>query len=324
MENYDKMIYGKPSDYVTWEPSKFKNDQPTDFKKTMNFVKNENENCSNESADKSEHVNETETKTETETETKTEPVKTSIEEIEESSLNSDSVNNTNCSSSCAESVRTEEKSKEDDESHQCVANNVISDKNDLYAWNYVFLGLLRLRVFPLKTKTDESGAVILDYGCDKNGYVENVEDVLTGEPDVSTDELESSISSDSQINSDDSGKCSGTPETSETPNKDEKLDVFYYDNEEIVEQWSSDEPDNQTEDSGTSDNEHKSSKDSDCDEQSESSSIATKESQTVLDIDCSSSDKPESSNVKDSEVDKAEEDISIESNSVEVHGTRRL
>ncbi|MFS7934933.1 hypothetical protein Hanom_Chr05g00397491 [Helianthus anomalus] len=31
IENYDKMIYGKPSDYVPWEPLKPKNAQPADF-----------------------------------------------------------------------------------------------------------------------------------------------------------------------------------------------------------------------------------------------------------------------------------------------------
>ncbi|MFS8008305.1 hypothetical protein Hanom_Chr14g01271151 [Helianthus anomalus] len=105
IENYDKMIYGKPSDYVPWEPSKSKNGQPTDFKKPVNFVKKENENGQSESTDKSEHINETvtntETETETETKTETEPVNTSIEEMEKSSPNSYSVNNTICSSSCA-------------------------------------------------------------------------------------------------------------------------------------------------------------------------------------------------------------------------------
>ncbi|MFS7967208.1 hypothetical protein Hanom_Chr09g00783091 [Helianthus anomalus] len=37
MENYNKMMYNKPSDYISYEPSKFKNDQETYFKKPMNF-----------------------------------------------------------------------------------------------------------------------------------------------------------------------------------------------------------------------------------------------------------------------------------------------
>ncbi|MFS7928339.1 hypothetical protein Hanom_Chr04g00319601 [Helianthus anomalus] len=207
MENYDKMIYGKPSDYVPWEPSKSKNGQPADFKKPMNFFNNENENCQNKLVDKFEHVNETETKTETETETK--PVKPSAVDIEKSSLNSDSVDNTNCFCSCAESVRPEEKSKEDDESHQCVADNVISDKNDLYACNYVFSWFVETWGVP--TKTDESRAVILDYGCKNNGCVENV---FTGNSDVSTDNLKTSVSSNSEINFGDLGNYSSSPETS--------------------------------------------------------------------------------------------------------------
>ncbi|XP_021971535.1 altered inheritance of mitochondria protein 21-like [Helianthus annuus] len=239
-------------------------------------------------SDKSDHENE--------------PVNTSADEMEESSQNSDSVKNTNCSSSCAESVRTEEKSKEDDESHQRAANNVISDKNDLYAWKYVFSWFAE--TWDVPTKTDESG-----------------------ESDVSTEELDTSVSSDSKINSDDSGNCSSTPETSndtlETPCNDEKLDIFHCDNEEIVEQGSSDDLGNQTQDSGISDKEHKSSKDFDCDKQSESGSIASKDSQIVLDTECSSSDLPESSNVKNSEVDKVEEETSIESNSAEIHGNTK-
>ncbi|XP_022020106.1 putative surface protein SACOL0050 [Helianthus annuus] len=217
------MIYGKPSDYVPRELLKSKNGKPADLKKSMNFVKNENENCSNELAGKSEQVNETETEIEKETE----PVKISTEEIEER------------------------------------------------------------------------------------------------KPDVLTNKLETSVSSDSEISSGDSGNYSCMPETSndtsETHDKDEKLDIFYCDSEEIDRHGSSDEPDNQMADSGTLDNEHSSSKDSDCDEQLESRNVAAKESQIVSDIDCSSSDKPESVDVKDSEVDKAEKEIPVETNSEETH-----
>ncbi|KAJ0917993.1 putative transcription factor interactor and regulator CCHC(Zn) family [Helianthus annuus] len=324
MENYDTMMYGKPSDYVEYDPSKFKKNPHADFKKPMSFVKNEN--VQNKSADKSDQINETVTNTEAETETKTEPVNTSAEEMKESSQNSDSVENTNCSSSCAESVRTEEKSIEDDESHQRVANNVISDKDGLYAWNCVFSWFAETWVVP--TKTDESGAIILDYACDKNDHVEHVEDVLTGEPDVLTEEPETSVSSNSEINSDDSGNCDCMPETSnntsEAPCNDKKFDDFVCDNEEIIaEQVSSDDLGGQTEDSGISDNELKSSSGSDCDEQSESSSIAKEDSQNMLDTNCSSSELPESSNVENSKVDQTEEETSIESNSAETHGNMK-
>ncbi|XP_022023891.1 uncharacterized protein LOC110924163 [Helianthus annuus] len=88
----------------------------------------------------------------------------------------------------------------------------------------------------------------------------------------------------------------------------------------IVERGSSEDLGNQTEDSGISDNELKSSSISDCDDQLESSSIAKEDSQTVFDIDCSSSKLPESSNVESSEADLTEEETSIESNSAETHG----
>ncbi|XP_022014044.1 histone-lysine N-methyltransferase, H3 lysine-79 specific-like [Helianthus annuus] len=199
------------------------------------------------------------TNTEAETETKTEPVNKPAEEMKESPPNSDSVENTNCSSLCAESVRTEEKSKEDDESHQSAADN-----------------------------TDESGAIILDYACDKNDYVENAENVennVAGEPDVSSKEFETSVSNKSENNSDDSENC--------------------------------------TKDSGISDNELKSSSIFDCDDQSESSSIAKEDSQTILDTDNSSSELPESSNVESSEADLTEEEKSIESNYAETYGNMK-
>ncbi|XP_021991161.1 dentin sialophosphoprotein-like [Helianthus annuus] len=326
MENYDKMMYGKPNDYVAYDPSKFKNDPHADFKKPMNFVKNEN--AQNESVDKSDHINETVTNTEAETETKTEPVNKPAEEIKESSPNSDSVENTNCSSLCAESVRTEEKSKEDDESHQSAADNVISDKNDLYAWNCVFSWFAETWGVP--TKTDESGAIILDYACDKNDYVENNENVendVAGEPYVSSEEFETSVSNNSENNSDDSENCTCMPETSNDTSdascSNDEFDVIDCDNEEfIVEQGSSDGLGNQSEDSRISDNELKSSSISDCDNQSESSSIAKEDSQTVLDIDNSSSELPESSNVEISEADLIEK-TSIESNFAETHGNMK-
>ncbi|MFS7930603.1 hypothetical protein Hanom_Chr04g00346191 [Helianthus anomalus] len=59
LENYDKIIYGKPSDYVQWEPFKPNNAKPTDFQKPMSFVKNMDYDCSNESVGKSEQENET-------------------------------------------------------------------------------------------------------------------------------------------------------------------------------------------------------------------------------------------------------------------------
>ncbi|XP_022019948.1 dentin sialophosphoprotein-like [Helianthus annuus] len=257
----------------------------------MNFVTKENENYSNESSGKSEQVNETEKETEKETKL----VKTSTEETKESLSSSDSVDITNSSSSCAESVKTEEKSELDDGSHQSIADDVISlrDKHDLYVWNYVFSWFAETRGVP--TKTDESGAVFLDYGCDEN--------VLIGKSDVLTDKLETPVSSDSEISSGDSDNYSSVPETSidtsETHDKDEKIDMFDCDNEEIDEQGSSHKPDNQM--------------------QLESSSVAPEESQTVSDIDCSTSDKPESIDVRDSDVDEAEEEISVETNSAETY-----
>ncbi|XP_021990585.1 lisH domain-containing protein C1711.05-like [Helianthus annuus] len=197
---------------------------------------------------------------------KTEPVSEPAEEMKESSPNSDSVKNTNCSSLCTESVRTEEKSKEDDESHRSAADNVISDKNGRYARNCVFLG----------------------------------------EHNVSSEEFETFVSNNSENNSDNSEYYTYMSEslndTSDAPCR------------------SSDDLGNQTEDSGISDNELKSSNVSDCDDQSESSSIAKEDGQTVLDTDCSSSELPESSNVESSEADLTEEETSVESKSVETHG----
>ncbi|XP_021974987.1 papilin-like [Helianthus annuus] len=311
MENYDTMMYGKPSDYVEYDPSKFKKNPHADFKKPMSFVKNEN--IQNKSADKSDQINETVVYTEAETETKTEPVSEPAEEMKESSPNSDSVKNTNCSSLCAESVRTEEKSKEDDESHRSAADNVISNKNGLYAWNYVFSYFAEAHGVP--TKTDESGAVILDRD----------ENVFTRKPDVSTDKLDTCVSSDSEIIPADSDNYFSMPETStdtsETHDqeKNEKIDMFDCVSKEIDEQGSSDAPDIQAADSGTSDNDCSTSENSECDKHSEPSSATPEESQTVSNIDCSSCGKPESADARNSEVDEAEEEIFIETNSEETH-----
>ncbi|XP_021996295.1 papilin-like [Helianthus annuus] len=325
MENYDTMMYGKPSDYVDYDPSKSKRSPYADFKKPMSFVKDEN--VQNESADnESDQKNETVINAETETETKTEPVNKLAEEMKESSSNSDSVENTNFSSLCAESVRNEEESKEDDESHRSAANNVVSDKNGIYAWNSVFSWFAETWGVP--TKTDKFGSIILDYACDKNDCVENVVNVendVAGEPDASSEEFETSVSNNSENHSDNSEYHTCMSETlndtSDTPYSNDDFDVTNSDNEEFtVEQGSSDDLGNQTEDSGIPDNELKSLNVSDCDDQSDFCSITKEESQVVLDTDFSSSELPESSNVENSEGDLTEEETSIESNSAETHG----
>ncbi|XP_022004044.1 uncharacterized protein LOC110901531 [Helianthus annuus] len=262
-ENYDIMIYGKPSDYVPWEPFKPKNARPADFQKPMNFVKNADQNCSNESAGESEKENETE------------PVKMSTEEHQEvmSSSDSDSVDNINCFSTCAESVTVEEQSAVDDEPHSIVAD-VADDsdaaKPDHYAWNYVMSSFAEAHGVP--TRTSESGAVILDRN--ENNY-------------------------------------SSVPETSD-------------DTSETQEEGSSNEPDSQVADSGTSDNERSTSENSECAKHSDLSSATPEESQTVSNIDCSSHEKPESADVKDSEVDEAEEKIFAESISEETNGISKI
>ncbi|XP_021979788.1 acidic repeat-containing protein-like [Helianthus annuus] len=218
--------------------------------------------------------------------------------MKESSSNSDSVKITNFSSLCAESVRTEEESKEDDESHQSATNNVVSDKND--------------------------------YACDKNDCVENADNIVNvkndvaGESDVSSEEFETSLSNNSENLSDNSEYHTCTSEslndTSDAPCNNDDFEVTNCDNERFtVEQGSSDDLGNQLEDSGIPDNELKSSNVSDCDSQSDSCSIAREESQVVFDTDYSSSELPESSNAENSEVDQTKEETSIESNSAEIH-----
>ncbi|KAJ0615146.1 hypothetical protein HanRHA438_Chr02g0064801 [Helianthus annuus] len=101
------------------------------------------------------------------------------------------------------------------------------------------------------TKTDESGFVFLDHGCDEN--------VLSRKSDVFSDKLETPISSDSEIFSGDSDNYSSVPETST-------------DTSETHEQGSSDEPDIQVADSGTSDNGCGASQNSECGKHSDSSS----------------------------------------------------
>ncbi|MFS7970983.1 putative transcription factor interactor and regulator CCHC(Zn) family [Helianthus anomalus] len=185
-ENYNKMIYGKPSDYVPLEPLKPKNAKPTYFQKPMNFVKNEDKNCTNESAGESEQENETEPK----------PVKTSIKEPKENLSNSDSVDNSNCSSSCAKSVKIEEKSKVEYEPHSSVAYYVsLCDKHDLYVWNYVFSWFAETRGFPENISNDVAKTKNLDdvvlNSCEDND--------LTKKSNALTAKIETPVSSDSEV-----------------------------------------------------------------------------------------------------------------------------
>ncbi|XP_021979749.1 uncharacterized protein LOC110875863 [Helianthus annuus] len=285
------MIYGKPSDYVPLEPFRPKNARPADFQKPMNFVKKEN--CSNESAGESGKENEQENESE--------PVKTSANEPQEilSNSDSDSIDNVKCFSSCAESVTVEEQSAADDNSHSsvaAVADDSDATKRDHYALNCVVSWYAESWGMPIKT--DDSGAVVLDYDRDEN--------TLTWKSDVF---------------SADSGNYSSVPETStdtsETfkQNKDEKVDMFNCVSKEIDEQGSSDEPDIQVADSGTSDDEHSASGNFECDKYSEPSSATPEESQTVY----SSSEKPESADVRNAEVDEAEEEIFVETNYEEIY-----
>ncbi|XP_022018804.1 dentin sialophosphoprotein-like [Helianthus annuus] len=137
-------------------------------------------------------------------------------------------------------------------------------------------------------KIDNSGVVVLDYDRDENA--------LTGKSNVSTDKLETPVSSDSEMCSGDSDNYS-----------------------KVDEQGSSDESDIQVVDSGTSDNEHSTSRNSECDKHSEPSSATPEKSQTVSNIDCSSCEKPESADVRNLEVDEAEEEIFVETISEETH-----
>ncbi|KAJ0846673.1 putative transcription factor interactor and regulator CCHC(Zn) family [Helianthus annuus] len=235
-----------------------------------------------------------------------------------SSSDSDSVDNINCFSTYAESVTVEEQSAVDDEPHSIVAD-VADDsdaaKPDHYAWNCVMSWYAESRGIPIKT--DDSGAVVLDYDRDENA--------LTGKSDVLSDKFETPVSSDSEISSADLGNYSSVPETStdtsETykQDKDDKIDMFNCVSKEIDEQGSSDEPDIQVADSGMSDNERSASRNFECDKHSEPSSATPEESQTVSNIDCSSSVKPESADVRNSEVDEAEEEIFVETNSEETY-----
>ncbi|XP_022004750.1 acidic repeat-containing protein-like [Helianthus annuus] len=228
-----------------------------------------------------------------------EPVERSAEEIEENLLDSDSVDNTNCSNSCAESEIVEEQSIVNDEPHYDVADNSDAINHDLDVWNYVMSYVAE--AYGVPTKTDESGAVILVRD----------ENVFTRKPDVSTDKLETCVSSDSESHTDGSDNYSSVPETSD-------------DTSETHEEGSSDEPDSQVADSGTSDNERSTSENSECAKYSDLSSATPEESQTVSNIDCSSHEKPESADVKDSEVDEAEEKIFAESISEETNGISKI
>ncbi|KAJ0575910.1 putative nuclear polyadenylated RNA-binding protein Nab2/ZC3H14 [Helianthus annuus] len=296
-ENYDTMIYGKPSDYVPWEPFKPKNARPADFQKPMNFVKNKDKNCSNESAGESEKENENGNESE--------PVKTSANESQENVSNSDSIDNVKCFSSCAESEIVEEQSVVDDKSHSNVAEvaDVADDsdvaKDDNYAWNYVMSSFGEAHGVP--TRTDESGAVIFDRD----------ENVFTRKPDVSTEKLDTRLSSDSESHSDGSDNYPSVPEKSD-------------DTSEPREEGSSDEPDSQVADFGTLGNEHSTSENSECVKHSDSSTAMPEENQTVSNIDCSSHKKSESADVKDSEVDEAEEKTFIECISEETHGISKI
>ncbi|XP_021995741.1 uncharacterized protein LOC110892915 [Helianthus annuus] len=162
-------------------------------------------------------------------------------------------------------------------------------------------------------KTDDSGVVVLDYDREENA--------LTGKSDVFSDKLETPVSSDSEISSADSGNYSSVAETStdtsETfkQNKDEKVDMFNCVSKEIDEQGSYDEPNIQVADSCTSDDERSASRNFECDKHSEPSSATPEESQIVY----SSSEKPESADARNSEVDEAEEEIFVETNSEEIY-----
>ncbi|XP_021971324.1 uncharacterized protein LOC110866484 [Helianthus annuus] len=151
------------------------------------------------------------------------------------------------------------------------------------------------------TRTGESGPVILDRN----------ESVFTRKPDVSTDKLETCASSDSKSHSDGSDNYSSVPETSDNTS-------------ETHEEGSSDEPDSQVADSGTSDNERSTSENSECAKHSDLSSAKPEESQTGSNIDCSLHEKPESADVKDSEVDEAKEKIFAESISEETNVISKL
>ncbi|MFS7918577.1 hypothetical protein Hanom_Chr03g00202811 [Helianthus anomalus] len=56
LKNEKNMMYGKPSDNVSWEPYKPKHARPTDFRKPMDFFKtmDSTQNVSNESIDELE------------------------------------------------------------------------------------------------------------------------------------------------------------------------------------------------------------------------------------------------------------------------------
>ncbi|XP_021997028.1 dentin sialophosphoprotein-like [Helianthus annuus] len=235
-----------------------------------------------------------------------------------SSSDSDSVDNINCFSTCAELVTVEEQSAMDDEPHSIVAD-VAKDsdatKPDHYVWNCVMSWYAESR--GILIKTDDSGAMVLDYDRDKNA--------LTGKSDVSTDKLETLVSSDSEMCSGDSDNYSSMPETSTDTSetheqeKNEKIDMFDCVSKEVDGQGSSDESDIQVVDSGMSDNERSTSGNFECDKHPELSSATPEESQTVSNTDCSSSEKPESADVRNSEVDEAEEEIFVETNSEETY-----
>ncbi|KAJ0940046.1 putative transcription factor interactor and regulator CCHC(Zn) family [Helianthus annuus] len=236
---------------------------------------------------------------ETEPVKETEPIERSIEEIEENLLVSDSIDNTNCSNSCAESETVEEQSVVNDEPHSDVADNSDAVNHDLDVWNYVMSYFAE--AYGVPTRTDESGAVILDRD----------ENVFTRKPDVSTDKLDTCVSSDSESHSDGSDNYPSVPETSD-------------DTSEPREQGSSDEPDSQVADFGTTENEHSTSENSECVKHSVSSSATPEEHQTVSNIDCSLHKKPESADVKDSEVDETEEKTFTECISKETHGSSKI
>ncbi|XP_022024293.1 papilin-like [Helianthus annuus] len=187
----------------------------------------------------------------------------------------------------------------DDVPHSDVAENSNVVNYDLDVWNYVMSSFAEAHGVP--TRTDKSGAVILDHN----------ENVFTRKTDVSTDKLETCVSSDSKSHSDGSDNYSSVPETSD-------------DTSETHEEGSSDEPDSQAADSGTSDNKRSTSENSEYSKYLESSSAMSEESKTVSNIDCSSHKKPELADVKDSEVDEAEEKISVESISEERDGISKI